>query len=96
MKKIAYLFIQLWAPKTECSDAEKPHYVASFEQDGSVQWTLTREFSEAHNFKRHKTAERVVRGVRRIADRIARGWLFEVIHVEETIVSTNVPEKESA
>lgn len=94
MKQIKYLFIQLWAPRTECSDPEKPHYVTSFDDGGSVQWTLTREFEKAHNFKKLVTAERVVRGVRRIAERITRGWLFEIIQVEETIVESNVPEGE--
>lgn len=94
MKKLTYVFVRLWAPSTECSDPDNAHYVASVEHETSIQWTVTREFTEAHYFKKQKTAERVVRGVRRIADRIKRGWLFEVIQVDETIVGTNVPEKE--
>lgn len=93
MSDVDYLFIQLWAPKAECDDPEKPHYVMSVPQEPGFRWTLTREFGEAHNFKKQVTAERVIRAVRRIADRVARGWLYEIIRVEETIVDTNVPEK---
>lgn len=94
MRSITYLFISMWAPHTECDDPEEPHYVARIEHDeGTVQWTVTREFTEANYFKSVKTAERVIRGVRRISDRIERGWLYEIILVEEEIVETNVPEK---
>lgn len=95
MKQLTYLFIQLWAPRSECEDPERPHYVMSFRRNEALQWTLTREFTEAHNFQRRKTAERVVRCVKRFAERVARGWLYEIIQVEETIVDTNVPEAES-
>jgi hypothetical protein len=97
MKSITYLFIRMWAPHTESDNPEDPHYVARVEHDeGEIQWTVTREFTEANYFKCLKTAERVIRGVKRIADRILRGWLYEIIHVEEKIVETNVPEKEPA
>jgi len=97
MKSITYLFIRMWAPHTVCDDPEEPHYVARIErEEGVIQWTVTREFTEANYFKSLKTAERVIRGVRRIADRVLRGWLYEIIHVEEKIVDSNVPEKEKA
>ena len=93
MKELVYLFVRLWAPEAECNTPDDAHYVMSLPHDKGTQWSLTREFTEAHYFKKQVTAERVVRGVRRIADRIARGWLYEIIRVEENIVDTNVPEK---
>jgi len=95
MKTLTYLFIRMWAPDSECSNPDDAHYVTRIEKDDeSVQWTVTREFTEANYFKKLKTAERVVRGVKRITERIKRGWLYEIIQVEEVIVDSNVPEKE--
>ena len=94
MLKMDYLIIRLWAPRSECSNPEEAHYVARIEHDDNIQWTLTREFTEANYFKSQKTAERVVRGVRRIAERVDRGWYYEIIRIKEEVIDTNVPEQE--
>ena len=94
MKTLTYLFIRMWAPDSECNNPDDAHYVARVEHGDNIQWTVTREFTEANYFKKLKTAERVVRGVKRITERIKRGWLYEIIQVEEVIVDSNVPEKE--
>jgi len=95
MNSLTYLFIRLWAPKAESKDVDEPHYVQRIEpEEGEVQWTVTRDYDEANFFKSLRSATRVLRGVRRIADRITRGWLFEIIQVREEIMDSNVPEKE--
>lgn len=94
--KLTYWFIRLWAPPQECSDPEEPHYVARVDtENGGSRWTVTRDYTEAHYFKKLKTAKRIVRCVKRIADRIARGWLYEIFYATEEIVETNVPEYET-
>jgi len=86
----------MWALPSECSDPGKAHFVARVdERDGGVvQWTVTRDFTEAHYFKALRPAVGVVRSVTRIADRVTRGWLYEIIQIEEVIVASNVPEEE--
>jgi hypothetical protein len=88
-----YLFVRMWAPHEECNDPTNAHYVQSIPTDsGGLQWTVTRVFTEAHVFKSLRTANRVVHNVRRIAGRIQRGWIYEIIEVKEEIVESNVPE----
>ena len=97
MSKLTFFVVRMWALPSECSDPEKPHYVARVEPgklEDTVQWTVTREFKEAHYFKKLRPAVGVVRSVVRIADRVTRGWLYEIIQIEEVIVASNVPEEE--
>lgn len=92
---LTYLFIRMWAPKAVCSNPQEAHYVQRIEKDdGGIQWTVTREFTDANYFKSINTALRVVQNVRRIVERIKRGWLYEIILVEEEVVESNVTEPE--
>lgn len=98
---LKYLFIRMWAPRDDFWTYEDPHYVQRLEdKDGESRWTVTRKFAEAHFFKSLRVASRVVKSVKRIKDRIQRGWFFEIILVEEEIVESNRPlieeEKENA
>jgi hypothetical protein len=98
MSKITYFFIRMWAPAAECDDPTAARYVARLEGDGegdpSVQWTVTKEYTEGHFFKHLRTAVRVLRAVRRLSSRVELGWLYEIIQVDEEIVGSNVPEEE--
>ena len=92
-----FFIIRMWAPQNESADSDKPHYVARVEREtGAMSWTVSRTFSDANVFKKERPAKAVVRSVRRIADRVSRGWLYEIIRIQEDIVATNVPRKESA
>ncbi len=90
-KTLNYLFVRMWAPREECGDPENPHYVQRIDSGAETQWTLTRAFSEANFFKSARIASRIITSVKRIKDRITRGWLYEVIRVEEEIVESNRP-----
>lgn len=90
-----YLFVRMWAPRGECDDPENPYYVQQLEaQKGETQWTLTRVFSEANFFNTARVAKRIVTSVKRIKERITRGWIYEVIRVEEEIIESNRPVEE--
>ena len=96
MSHLSYLFVRLWAPEAETDDHGDPHYVRRLEEeDGqNVRWTVTKVWKEAAFFKSLRVAQRIIRSVKRIKSRIERGWLYEIIFVEEEIVDTNVVEKE--
>ena len=94
MKKLTYLFIRMWAPPEECDDSEEPHYVQKIHSEGDrgeLKWTVSRIFEQAHFFKHLKVASRILRSVKRLAERLERGWNFEIIQVEEEIVESNRP-----
>lgn len=97
MSKLTFFVVRMWALPSECSDPENPHFVARVGEnrvDLLVQWTVTRDFKKAHYFKTLRPATGVVRGDPRIAGRVASGWLYEIIQIEEVIVASNVPEEE--
>ena len=93
--KLVYFFVRLWAPPSETSDPEEPHYVQRIDGEGETKWTTTRSYADANFFQSLKTAVRVMRGVARLAGRIEHGWLYEIIRVEEEIMASNVPEEET-
>jgi len=97
MNKLTFFVIRMWALPSECEDPEKPHFVARVDPGDAerpVQWTLTRNFKEAHYFKKLRPALGVIRSVSRIVSRVTRGWLYEVIQIEESVVASNIPEDE--
>jgi len=97
MSSFTYLFIRMWAPPDECSDPGEAHYVQRLAPEGQgVSWTVTRKYEEACIFKSMSVASRVINNVTRLVERIKRGWLYEIILVEEEIVETNVPEEARA
>ena len=95
MSKLTYFLVRMWGPRGECENPRDPRYVARVEDDNgtNIRWTITEEFDEANFFKSVRTARRVVRGVKRVSDRIIRGWLYEIIKVDEEIVDSNIPER---